>query len=102
MNSLNNIKKVAENLHMVTTMNLWPTAGGLLQVENKFSSPLSEEDVLGVPKDPRVATVKQVEPERPAEALITEESRLSTKLPRVSEDRKMKTESTRKVHAKSY
>lgn len=40
-------RKVPDSLLSFETLNLWPNAESLLQIERKFSQPLSSEDITG-------------------------------------------------------
>lgn len=48
LNRCNQIKKICDDLKAVDSMNLWPDASVLVQIQRKFSDSLTFEDIHGV------------------------------------------------------
>ena len=48
LNKINEIKRICDDLKTVDSMNLWPNADVLVQIERKFSDSLTYEDINGV------------------------------------------------------
>jgi len=44
---LSDARKIPDSLLALDSLNLWPSADALLQLERKFSQPLSTEDITG-------------------------------------------------------
>jgi hypothetical protein len=47
LNKINDIKKICDDLITVDSMNLWPIAEWLVQIERKYSQSLTYEDING-------------------------------------------------------
>lgn len=51
MNRISEIRKLCDDLKTVDSMNLWPSADILVQIERKFSDSLSYFDIHGIEEE---------------------------------------------------